>query len=371
MSEAGTLTRGATASPGNGLIRLFRVDFRHDYYNVNDERCEDFTVVPTADTAAFIKTVGLKLNNRSDGFDIYLPGSRMDAFLHATNEPASLGFLLLLKNPAFMGVTALPIDTSPSKQAIYASNLQVSEQVFGLGFGASGIIQASALVAITRSEIPVDNSVSGTVVARNSRGDLVASVDTGSNDASLSLAGQPFGLYAISATPAKAYNGPDKLLYLPAATSPIGFVELALTQPSGGEGNRAAFPISEKDQTILPVALVMQFAARPTFWNYYIVPQHQGRIFATDLDISGIGATFTRSSAQLPNGDNAMLFSAAEATPMRQKATARYSLSGSFVDPSGRAQAVSVARLPSAPTTPVWPASGDTMAGRSEIFVYV
>tara|TARA_R110001599_G_scaffold253766_1_gene454077 strand:+ start:1865 stop:2986 length:1122 start_codon:yes stop_codon:yes gene_type:complete len=373
MSQTETLTGSTGANQSHGLMRLFQMDFQHDYYNLNDDRCEDFAVVPSPDTAAFIQSVGLKINDRGAGIDIYLPANRKDAFLRAIdgNAGASLRFLLLLKNPTFIGVTALPIDTNPTRQAIYASNLQVKKQGLQYNFGTTGTIQPSSLVAVTGSEIPVNNSAAGTVVNRNIWGDNVVSVDTGSNDASLSLAGQPFGLYAISATPASAYQGPDKLLYLPAAASPIAFVELALKQPADGEGPREAFPVSAYDQAILPVELVMQFAARSTFWNYYIVAQQQGRILESDLDISGTGTSFTKSLAHLPNGDNAILFSATQPAPMRQKAASRYSLSGSFVDPNGRAQAISVARLPTAPTTPVWPAIGDNMAGTSEIFVYL
>jgi len=375
VSRTGTLARSAGADQRPGLILLFRVNFRHDYYNLNDNRCEDFIVVPTPETAALIKSVGLKINSRSDGFDIYLPSNRTDAFFHAVDgdEPARLSFFLLLKNPYFIGVTALPIDTNPTRQAIYASNLQVSQNGSTLCFGGGGggAIDASSLVAVTGSEIPVNNGATGTVVARNIWGDIAVSVDTGSNDASLSLAGQSFGLYAISGTPANTYQGPEQLLYLSAAASPVAFVDLLLKQPAHGKGNSAAFPISGNDQTISAVDLMMHFTARPTFWNYYIVAQQRGRIFAADLHISGTGSTFTKSLALLPNGDEAILFSATQAAAMRQKATSRYSLSGSFVDPSGRTQAASVARLPSAPTTPVWPAIGDNMAGRSEIFVYV
>lgn len=373
MSQAGTLTRNAGTDQSQSLTPVFQINFRHDYYNLNDERCEDFTVVPTPETAALIQSIGLKINNRSAGFDIYLPGNRSDAFWQAVDgsEPTRLSFFLLLKNPYFVGVTALPIDTNPTTQAIYASNLQVSRNGPALYFGDGDAIDASSLVAVTGSEIPVNNNVTGTVKARNVWGDTAVSVDTGGNDASLSLAGQPFGLYAISGTPASAYQGSDQLLYLPASNSPVAFIDLIIKQPANGTGSRAAFPISGNDQTISTVDLVMHFTARPTFWNYYVVAQQQGRKFDSDLNISGSGSAFIKSPAHLPNGDNAVLFSATQAVPMRQKAMSRYSLAGSFIDPDGRAQTVSVARLPSAPTTPVWPASGDNSAGRSEMFIYV
>lgn len=373
MSDAGSQARDSGTDQSHGPMLLFRIDFRHDYYNLDSQRCEDFTVVPTADTAALMASVGLRVHQRSAGLDIYLPANRKDAFLRTIDgdRAASLGFLLVVKNPAFIGVTALPIDTNPNVQAIYASNMEVSRQGQEYHFGASGTIQPSSLVAVSRSEIPVNNDATGTVVARNVRGDIVVSVDTGNQDASLSLAGQPFGLYSISASPSDAYSGPEQLLYLPAARSPVALLELALKQPADGDHDRGAFPTSDDDQTIAAVDLVMQFAARHTFWSYYVVGQPAGRIFAADLNITGTGASFTKSPAHLPNGDEAILFAATEATPMRQKATSQYGLSGSFVDPSGRTQAVNVARLPTAPTTPVWPAVGDNMAGRSEIYVYV
>lgn len=373
MTRAGTLDRSAGAGQSQGLTPLFRTEFRHDYYNLNDERCEDFAVVPTPDTATLIQSIGLKINNRRAGFDIYLPGNRKAAFLQAVagSDPVRLSFFLLLKNPYFVGVTALPIDTIPARQAIYVSNLNVSRNGPALYFGDDAAINASALFAVTGSEITVNTGATGTVEARNVWGDIAVSVDTGSNDASLSLAGQPYGLYAISGTPADTYEGPEQLLYLPASNSPVAFVDLLVKQPANGTGSRAAFPRSGNDQTLSAVDLVMHFAARPTFWNYYIVAQQQGRKFDTDLNISGTGSAFTKAPAHLPNGDNAVLFSATQAVPMRQKATSHYSLSGSFIDPDGRAQTVSVDRLPSAPTKPVWPVSGDNSAGRSEMFIYV
>ena len=91
-----------------------------------------------------------------------------------------------------------------------------------------------------------------------------------------------------------------------------------------------------------------------------------------DLAISGTGTSFSKSTEQLPNGDQAVLFTAGTALPLSQVSSYKFALSGQRQGTNGSRDDIAVAWLPSAPPTPVWPApSGEALAGSSEIYVYV
>ena len=122
---------------------------------------------------------------------------------------------------------------------------------------------------------------------------------------------------------------------------------------------------------IQSVVLTLPFQARETYWNYYICSHDRAGGFSPGLKISGTGTTFAKSTEQLPNGDSAVLFAAADALPLRQLSPYRFQLSGKRQGSNGGRDSIALPWLPAAAASPVWPATGEPLAGRSEIYVYV
>lgn len=392
----GGTAKGAAQSAGiDRLITLFTLRFRHNYYNAADGRCPDLSVVPTDSCAALMAGLGIIYRDQGDGFSVYIPQSRVAAMMDAIVKGycadtagrgcwTRLTFLMLLRNSDFVGITALPIDTSPMTDNLYASNLQTSAGAGCLLLGTNGIVGAADLHPVTNGSLALQSRWAGTVTAYDISGKPVASVDLSAGvPATLSFAGLPYDLYTISGTPRGVYTGPSSLAYVPASPRTSGVIDLLLTQPDAGVGDPAAFPVAMPPSPPPPgyvapfampttVNLVVQFEARETYWRYYVVSQSLRGGFADNLAISGEGTKFRKSIDTLPNGDLAVLFSATTSLPMEQRSSYRFSLAGQRRGANGSSDTISVDRLPVAPIAPVWPhKGGGALAGSSEIYVYV
>lgn len=396
MNHAAAPARSGSAGTRSGavpVLTLFSVQFRHDYYNATNGLCRDLVAVPTSDCAALMARIGILQVNQDAGFSIVVPQSRVPAMMQTIVQDYSadpqgsgfwtrLRFLLRLTNDAFVGVTDWPIDTSPTRQALFIDNLSVREAHDGLHLGMPGLGTA-ALLPVTNGTITLPAGVAGTVTARDLSGAPVASAQTSTTQpVVLSLAGLPNDRYTIAGMPADAYTGPNELAYVPAAPLAAGMIDLLLTQPDATSGDPAAFPVptppappppdyAQRPVTITPVALIAQFRARQTYWHYFVIPHATRGAFSDTLEISGNGTEFDTSKEQLPNGDVAVLFSGITPLPMRQRSPHRFRLSGQRTSPDGGEADISVDPLPCAAASPVWPAAEQPLAGTSEIYVYV
>lgn len=383
------------APPGTAV--LFTVQIRHSFYNLQDKRCPDFTVVPTSDCAALANRLGIFIQVAADGFRVCAPQSRIPAITDAIRRGAADGkgcwtrltYSLLLRNPAFYGFTALPLETSPTSQGLYASNLQTTTVRGDLLFGGRNGLGAGALVPVTGATLSFQAPAGTTVTASDIAGQPVRSVTVAAGQPpELSLLGLPCDVYTLTADPADAYAGPSRVLYTPARPLSAGLMDLLLAQPEDGAGNPAAFPFGRLPDAagtdaavrdgakpaVQPVTITLSFEARRTVWKYYVVALSPNGRRAGDLSISGEGATFKQASTPvtLPNGETATLFQSTGTLELRQGSPFRFALSGQSQGSDGSRDRISINPLPVAPDHPVWPAStGNGLSGTSEIFVYV
>ncbi len=392
--------RKGAAGPSAGTATLFQVSFRHGYYNALDGRCPDFSVVPTPDCAALMGRLGLGFRDTGTGFLVQVPAARLPALAgylasrfgdgpDGQGYWTRLSFQLVLRNPAFFDVTALPLDTTPVGGNFHADNLAVHKHksVTGQGtqfiFGGQGGA-APAIYPLTGPSLAIPVSKAASVSVCDLSGAAVATATVPAGTATVSLCGRAYGLYTISVSPASAYAGPAAVLYVPGRPVAAGLLELLLAQPTPGTGQRAAFPIgplpfpptAPQPPATVPsrtVPLVLEFEARRTTWQYYVVSQDGRGAFGDDLSITGEGATFQRSPepVTLPDGQSAVLFASSSPLPLRQHSPYKLRLRGQRRGPAGSRDPVAVDRLPVAPAFPVWPSEGDPSSGRSEIFVYV
>jgi hypothetical protein len=379
-------TQGTAASAARYLT-LFSVSIRHDYYNDRHDRCPDLRVRPTPACAALMASLGLLFRDLGTGFAVLVPQAKAEALASyvAGRGPAStwLSFLLVPTNPQFVPITALPIDTNLRASNLHLTNLRTdaSEQLpDGDGTKPDIVLTgttagATALLPVTGSTLTVPTPTARTARLADLAGARVsAPASAAAGATSFDLSGFPYGLYSVryedsSGRPAAAPRGAQaEHLYVPTAPTSLCLLDLLLARPDGAEAHAAAFPLA--GEAIRPVALTIGFTARETIWRYFVVAQGRSSRFAEDLAISGEAASFDRSGARLPNGEEAALFTASAALPLRRRSPHRFRLSGQRQNGSGARDEIEIDRLPTAPAAPVWP-SGDPLEGASEIYVYV
>lgn len=363
------------------FLSVFTVQFMHAYYNADEGKCQDFSVVPTPSCATWMKQQGLIFRDRGNGFSIDVPSQRLPGLLGASsgqaNQPA-LSFMLVLRNLGFVGITELPITTTPTQHNLYASNLSATaDQRAPTPDRQAQALGAQDLYPVTGTTLNVQGCGEGTLTVTDATGAPIlprATVDLQPGQpSSVNLSSCPYGLYVLEAAPKTAYAGPPCVLLVPDRPRTFGLVTLLLRQPQGkgrGPGDPSAFPLH--GDSLRPVNLRLMFAARQTYWNYYVVSQRGEGALLENLAITGGTTRFQRSPARLPSGEQATLFAAETPLPLQQRSSSHFSLTGQRRGGDGGRGNVSVTPLPTAPDSPVWPcADGDVLSGTSEIYVYV
>lgn len=400
--QATQATRQATQakSVGNGYRSLFEVRIEHGYYNEAGGACPDFRVVPTPDCARLMARLGMVFKDRGTGFSVLVAAARAAAMIDYVRSRYNAGpdgkgywtwltFLLVPTNPGFVGITSLPITTSPMAQNLHLDNGATLSAKQGLMLRGSAGPGPQALYPVTGATLSVPTPHGRTASLTDLSGAPVQAGATSSDDVTrFNLKGLPYGCYTVALTsragkPVAAKGFAATRLYVPDQALSLVVLDLLLAQPVAGAGDPTAFPIplmasppqsgtAPEATALQPVALTLPFGPRETYWLYYVVSQGGGGQLAADLAISGDGTSFTKGHETLPNGDRAMLFTAASALPLQQRSSYRFSLSGHRQGANGSRDEIKVAWLPSAPAAPVWPApSGDLLSGSSEIYVYV
>ncbi len=395
---------------GNLFVRLMHVDITHNFYTQQGGRCTDFSVIPTAATSPLLASLGLIFKDEGAGFSIFIQPGNLDNLIAYLQREAittdagpqywsRLTFLLLLGNPTFVGITALPIETRSSDSNLYGSNRTAHRGGDGTVLPTGDFLGADALYPTVGTEVPLalpENAhsvtvtdIAGSVVIPAPGGDPVVITDTGigalPKRATLDFTPLAHDLYTINATtkrgkPVRLGGYPRTVLYVPTASESMVLLDLLFTRPTpdadgiypipslfGLEDAPDAPPLGQDGDYRLP------FDARKTWWQYYVVSQTPlGAL--TELRIQGPGTQFKQAAdpVRLPDGNEAILFTSDAALPLRQKSGQHFRLNGQRRDAGGHENAIHITRLPVAPAAPVWPApKGDSMSGASEMFVYV
>jgi hypothetical protein len=409
----------ALPRPSNRYQRLLSVIFTHNYYTQSDGLCADFSVVPTEATSQLMASLGLILKNEATGFSVLYQPENLDNLIsylrrEAQDVDAQTGFwtrmtfLMLLTNPEFVGVTALPIQTKQSLVNLFGCNLQAHPRDSEAGGPAPATGRGVAMLApgsymggdalrdVVGSDVtlvvPPDTrrvivtDLSGQIVIPAPGADDVTIFDGATPDdpkrTSLDFTSLPNDFYTISlegeggeAVGAPVY--PREVLYVPAGGDTMVLLDLLFTQPEPKSGGIYPIPpLFDGDPRPVECGRLtyqLAFDARRTYWQYYVVSQVPGSRLR-DMEISGPDAEFAAEPdpVRLPDGSFATLFTTRTLLPLREKSAQRFRLEGRRRDVSGHENAISVTRLPVAPAAPVWPGpAGESATGTSEMFVYV
>lgn len=388
---------GASLPRGNGVsshyVPLFNVTFRHGYYNAAGGACRDFQVFPTPSCAQLMASLGMIFRDLGSGFSVQINQASIPAMIaylaqnYSAASPGSgywtrLSFALVSTNPGFVGITKLPITTNTLSQNLYAANLDAVAN--GTHLMLSGGATGPTLFPVTGAGLTVATPAGCVATLLDISGAPVPVASTTGNGATrFAMGSLPYGLYMVQFDGGgAAVPAPQQYLYTPRQPPSFGLIDLLLTQPIAGDGPSAAFPVasmpppasgvSPPAPAVQAVDLTLAFEPRKTYWQYYICSHDKAAHFGAGLQITGKGTTFAKSTAQLPNGDSAVLFSAKQPLPLQQLSEYRFELSGQRKGAGGGRDDISVDPLPASPANPVWPGpTGEPLAGMSEIYVYV
>ncbi|HEU0052802.1 MAG TPA: hypothetical protein VFQ39_06480, partial [Longimicrobium sp.] len=212
-----------------------------------------------------------------------------------------LCFKLALRNPYFVNFTELPVDTNPSRRNLYLTNRQAHREGDEVILPPGDRADVAELVPVTGGqfrELTPEGVFSVSVRAVDGREVICkprcVRPDAAENkppdafdcaDAALpgqpgictdalyfDLSGFPEEKYFIETTYEGGTPPPATAEYLYAAGNPIPlcFVELLFADPTGdGTG---VYPVTGADEdAIHAVTYVLPFAARETWWSYFVV----------------------------------------------------------------------------------------------------
>jgi hypothetical protein len=270
--------------------RLARVSVLHEYYG---GACRDFAVRPTRHTAGLLRRLGLLFRPEDAGFSVLYDhlgaGSLMEFIRNRRGrgeEPwTRLCFVLSLRNPSFVAFTELPADTNPARQNLYLTNRRAhapADSPVLLSPGPRVTGDDRVPVNGGRFVETVDAGVARVRVLDVSGEEVMCSPATvrpgGSERLHFDLGGLPEELYRVQVVPREGTAPePREFLYTSAYPVPLGFVELLLADPDGAPGS--VYPVrglGTPDEAIEGVSYEIRFAARRTWWSYYVVADAPG-----------------------------------------------------------------------------------------------
>ncbi|MFV3126195.1 hypothetical protein [Niveispirillum sp. KHB5.9] len=387
-----------TSRPGTGRGAIYGVLFdvrvRHGYYDSADGRCPDLSTRPTPETLDLIRDLGLVFKSRPDGFTLFYSPQRLQGMISWLRSQivedgegagcwARLRFQMAMANKDFVGLTQMPIDTSPFNANFFLCN----SDAHGVETAAQGTVarlcpgthvQTDDFVPVVTGSLTVTVPANGErVLIRDLSGAVVLTRDVSVADNGRVVVGfdtLACDRYDISVQTATGEVPaiPPQVVYSLASPQPLGLVDMLFTPPLPGMPGiypLSIWPDGSETEPTGDLTYLLPFQTRSTIWQYFVVNAGNGGF--KHLAITGDGADFAPPQPDLlPTGQPAIRFDAQAPLPLRRIPPERFRLSGTRILADGVQQDVQVDVLPTAPASPVWPGGPDGQC-LSQMYVYV
>lgn len=386
--------------PDNLLVKLFSVTITHGYYTLNDLLCPDFTIAPTPSSVTLMSALGMAFRLERCGFTVFIEqGRRARLLARLAKNMAEFGecwerltFSMCLKNPLFVSITALPIDTRTTQDNLYGCNIESHQDGAATLLNAGAAMGTKSLYPVVGTELTLDlpSNASFVRVRDIANAIVIAAADVviyclqsgGPQYATLDFSGLPYDQYTIdvldkNGLPVDDGKYPWTVLYLAQQADSMALLDILLMRPTST--SPGLYPVtlpadaSTTGQCFDDVAYRLAFDARSTSWKYFVVSQDPASVLG-QVQIHGKDAVFQQEPARtiLPDGSSAIVFTSQSPLPLRQKSALHFQLTGQRRDANGHENPIKISRLPVAASAPVWPGQDQQSAtGVSEIFVYV
>lgn len=416
-----TAVKSPPSVEGTRYRVLYTVHFEHKYYNLNGGQCPDFRVQATQSTATLMKSLGLLLVDFGTGFSVVCPHDLLPmvvAFVKKNKniwknggpdeerekERADqlseqeqygywkrLSFVLICRNPAFVGISNIPLSFNPSARNFYFSN-QFAHTVYD-GEGADGepvnLLNSGDQVNRRETHLLLPQSLDVlpdadvvSILVYDLSGQVVmvvpgpASSPPGRDGPiAVDFVGYPGGLYTITYLYLDGLEQVFRTGLLTIATpQPMCFIDLLFCQPTLDAPGIYAVT-ADGDLPTDAVEFVLRFTNRSTRWVYYVAPQtRQGTLAELAIEdlkpVDGGDITFTPGQkVRLATGVLATPFTASGLLGLWQQSPYCFQLSGRR-EGAFSSNPIWVPNLPVAPGYPVLAQKGSEESW-SEVYVYV
>jgi len=388
--EHGVTTKSKLAKQGkftveddSGVARkyfyktLMNITIKHSYYNGQDDKCPDFSLMPTYASAGLMRTLGLLLKKTSTGISIlynvknksnllrYLKSREVEKSEGVENW-CRLSFVAILNNPLFINFTDLSFETNSSVKNFYLSNQQAhlggreNEVILNEGEFINQSTQDSFEVVPVQYEVEFGDAtrievcdISGESVmclpksipvklAKIERIELLdcCKVDKylkKHQDSEIFERKKVYidfsklieGCYKLKWILANENSYQKNIIYTHSSPSPLCFIDLMFSQPE--KYSEGIYPVSLKNNSsegdIVPVEYQIRFNQRATYWVYWIVKQS---MFSDNIKIisdKGVENVFYGPyEGKLITGEVAFWFVSKEPLSLEQIPSSRFKL---------------------------------------------
>jgi len=310
---------------------LMKISLKHSFYNGNNARCPDFDVFPTYSSAKLMRSLGLLFKKTETGLSILYNEKNKSSlfnFLEKNNVKicengvkeywSRLSFIATVTNPLFNNFTDISIDTKPSINNFYLSNLQAhldedGNVILNKDEFINQLTQDYFDVVSTQHEVDFEGSirievrdVSGEIViclpnkipkllARTEPsealtcckvenyikeycdGDCEKCIDKCFKRESvyINFSSFPEGVYTICWIYNDKKSRFKNVIYTVSFPSPMCFINLFFSRPK--QTSSGIFPVlleSGVDESkVTSVEYQMWFNQRSSYWIYWVVPK--------------------------------------------------------------------------------------------------
>lgn len=340
---------------------LFSFRIKHSFYQ--SEQCNDFIIVPTPQTHAFMQRADMLCKIRSNGLDVRYNAQRQEVLaLVLAEEPSfKLSFACFLKNPLFFNFTELPVEFKGL--GLYWHNLKPSPEKQA----GDTVYRLTPSVKVASEDLlPYIHNLSQQRYADGRHELLLENLQSKKKTTiqwegvqAPSLPMMQTGVYEAFADAQK--QGHFLNVWTDRAALPFAWLDISLE-----EGTKPIF----KDGKVEAVQYEVCFNARSTFWRYFIFPRYLKDF--SQLNITGerdLANVFEFKDKRIVANQEAYCFESKKSFSMAERSSLAFQL---LKLQNGGIPRKVLERLPVASYEAIKPSSREKKSIIfSEIFVYV
>ena len=339
---------------------------KHNYYAKNLDR--DIHFVPTAQSLALAREMGLLIKNSEGGISISYDVPNGDALWHylKNNDHVEFNFLLISTNNSFINFTDMATESVGKIFHFNTLNAKKSQEGAYL-LHQEKYVSTQDGISLKRGDFyyPI-KSKKVRLELKNDEGKKIIEEEVVDRDNYLfQLSNLPQGRYTILEDGKERYQ----FAYVNQQI-PRGAGVAMITVSINGNDKKDLMEQLERGEVLKSKEYLLHFDSRSTYWKYFIVSKYKLPLEKSGIQSENEDVTFNGpEKVKLPNGDMAYVFEASKPLPLNE--IPKYNLKLSKNKKAGNGEAY-LNRLPTPSPDSIKPESRDASAKVfSELIVYL
>ncbi|MCC5946175.1 MAG: hypothetical protein JJT94_14690 [Bernardetiaceae bacterium] len=345
--------------------KLLELELKHAYYE--NGACNDLRIEPTPDTRAIMSQWGLIWRIQTDRILVLYDRTREDILSEWAKDydhTLKFTFRLYAQNRYFMNFTEMP--TQDLDFTFYANNLNPKKQADDslLLHNAQTLTNDDNFWAVEADFLWQPKEGEYLIEVLDAEAKVLIEKDSeGAKQVPIDLSKLPPGKYGFR------INGKEIQDFVYAGETTLTPQAVIQVYPKQGE-----YPLFDSDNQPLAQHFTIRFAARQTYWRYFIVSKYEKDFKSLAVKGQDDLAFSSQGIAQISSGEPAWLFESEKAIPLSEFCKVSFQLKKySSAKPSGIGKTVRK-RLP-APSPElirIRKKEGESIAKAcSDIYVYI